>query len=138
MATGHFLNLPITYKSQKSNFKISKNYWNKKMRLNRFKCSKFLLFYKKIIFDFKICKNLQKRCTLLKNVKLAFFCNFFYLWHFVTPLIIPASIVPRVATANIEADIINMLPISSNLQVYSKQTCKTNLRNKVWDLILMW
>ena len=52
--------------------------------------------------------------------------NFVDLVHFVTPLIIPASIVPRVATANIEADIINMLPISSNLQVYSK----TNLQNK--------
>ena len=39
VATGNFVNLPITYKSRKSNFKISKNLKmseTKKLRLNTF------------------------------------------------------------------------------------------------------
>jgi hypothetical protein len=46
VATGHFVNLPITYKSKKSNFKISNMAETKKLRLNTFKCSKFSLFKK--------------------------------------------------------------------------------------------
>ena len=30
VAIGHLINFPITYKSKKSNFKISKNEWNQK------------------------------------------------------------------------------------------------------------
>ena len=39
----HFVNLPITYNSQKLNF----NAQSKKLRLHTFKYSKFSLFYKK-------------------------------------------------------------------------------------------
>ena len=45
VATGHFVNLPITYKSQKSNFKISK----KSCALIRLNVQNFLYFTKKII-----------------------------------------------------------------------------------------
>ena len=50
IAIGHFVNLHITLKSRKSNFKISnfkisKMTETKKMRLNTFKCFKSLLSY---------------------------------------------------------------------------------------------
>ena len=51
VTTGHFVNLPITYKSKKSNFKFCKMTETKKLHLNMFKCSKILLFYKiKMLF----------------------------------------------------------------------------------------
>ena len=51
MATGHFVNLTITYKSQKSNLKYQKVAESKKLRLNTFKCYKFSLFSKKKLFE---------------------------------------------------------------------------------------
>ena len=47
MATGHFANLPITYKSLNQTSKYQKVAETKKLRLNTYKCSKFSLFYKK-------------------------------------------------------------------------------------------